>query len=103
MIPSDPEKFVPPKMKLSSTLAEDNMICDHCNKNLDNSNALVMLEKNTELFKITCNHCLKTSINNGQTLYYDSYEVFVKRRKIGMIEQLYQELINNNNISKERI
>lgn len=95
MIPIENEKIVRPMMKLSSVLATNDLECegDDCERKLSHSEAFVYLDKESKMFKVSCGNCMKIASSIGKAIYYDTYDVFQKRKKIGMIAQLYQELI----------
>ena len=95
MVPIEDDKVVRPMMKLSSVLATNDLECevDDCDRKLNSNIAFVYLDKESKMFKVACGNCMRIASSTGKVIYYDSYEVFQKRKKIGMIAQLYQELI----------
>jgi hypothetical protein len=97
MIPIDERKVVKPKMKLSSALAAKDFRCevDDCSKSLTAQEAFVFLDKDSKMFMVSCDKCMKIASSIGKAMYYDTYEVFQKRKAIGVVEELYRELVYN--------
>jgi len=95
MVPIENKKVAKPMMKISSILATNDLKCegDDCERKLSHSEAYVYLDKESKVFKVSCGNCIKIASSTGKAIYYDTYEVFQKRKKIGMITQLYQELV----------
>lgn len=74
--------------------AVEQLTCYECGKKLNKLNAYVLILKNNAMLKsnICCENCLhiKNSIPK-EVLYYDSYELYLKRSASGLIKQMIIE------------